>query len=135
MLNVITQEGILLSLVSGSKSVHHRKSAILAMMSKPNSKTTTTQPVGIVAKMTIHHPHHYPPPPTTTHTNSMPAISQLYWPTFDKTLMVDFLAAMSSSRSDVVTKCVRSSVMKEFFSSIKSYNGVSRKPKGCFNEV
>ena len=48
-------------------------------------------------------------------------------------------AAMSSSRSDVVTKSVHPSVrpfvMKEFFFSIKSYNGVSRKSKGCFNEV
>ena len=50
-----------------------------------------------------------------------------------------FLAAISSSRSDVVTNSVRSFVrpfvMKEFFFSIKSYNGVSRKSKGCFNEV
>ena len=46
-----------------------------------------------------------------------------------------FLAAMSSSRSDVVTNSVHSFVMKEFFFSIKSYNGVSRKCKGCFNEV
>ena len=50
-----------------------------------------------------------------------------------------FLAAVSSSRSDVVTKSVRlfvhPFVMKEFFFSIKSYNGVSSKSKGCFNEV
>ena len=50
-----------------------------------------------------------------------------------------FLAAMSSSRSDVVTKCVRpfvrSSVMKEFFFSLRCYKGVSRKSNGCFNEV
>ena len=46
---------------------------------------------------------------------------------------------MSSSRSDVVTKFVRSfvrsSVMKEFFFSLRSYKGVSRKSNGCFNEV
>ena len=46
---------------------------------------------------------------------------------------------MGSSRSDVVTKSVRSSVclfiMKEFFFSLRSYKGVSRKSNGCFNEV
>ena len=46
-----------------------------------------------------------------------------------------FLAAMSSSRSDVVTQSVRSLVMKEIFFSLRSYKGVSWKPKGCFNEV
>ena len=42
---------------------------------------------------------------------------------------------MSSSRSDGVTKSVRSFVMKEFFFSLRSYKGVSRKSNGCFNEV
>ena len=50
-----------------------------------------------------------------------------------------FLAAMSSSRSDVVTQFVRSSVhplvMKEFFFSLRGYKGVSRKSNGCFYEV
>ena len=52
---------------------------------------------------------------------------------------VNFLAAMSSSRSDVVTQFVRSSVrsfvMKEFFFSLRSYKGVSRKSNRCFNEI
>ena len=38
---------------------------------------------------------------------------------------------MSSSRSDVVTQFVRPFVTKEFFFSLKSFNGVSRKLKGC----
>ena len=46
-----------------------------------------------------------------------------------------FLAAVSSSRSDVVTyfvsPSVRSSVTKEFFLSLKSFNGVSMVFKGC----
>ena len=46
-----------------------------------------------------------------------------------------FLAAMSSSRSDIVTQFVRPLVMKEFFFSLRSYKGVSRKSNGCFNEV
>ena len=46
-----------------------------------------------------------------------------------------FLAAMSSSRSDVVTQFVSSLVMKEFFFSLRSYKGISRKSNGCFNEV
>ena len=44
---------------------------------------------------------------------------------------VMFLAAMSSSRSDVVTHSVRSFVTKEFFLSLKSFNCVSRVFKGC----
>ena len=51
-----------------------------------------------------------------------------------------YMIAMSSSRSDVVTQSVCSSVrpsvrplvMKEFFFS---YKVVSRKSNGCFNEV
>ena len=54
-------------------------------------------------------------------------------------VLLRFLAAMGSSRSDVVTKSVRSSVclfiMKEFFFSLRSYKGVSWKPNACFNEV
>ena len=46
-------------------------------------------------------------------------------------LVFRFLAAMSSSRSDVVTQFVRPFVTKEFFFSLKSFNGVSRKLKGC----
>ena len=46
-----------------------------------------------------------------------------------------FLAAMSSSRSDVVTHSVRSFVTKEFFLSLKSFNGVSGQFKGYFKEV
>ena len=42
-----------------------------------------------------------------------------------------FLAAMNSSRSDVVTHFIRLSVTKEFFQSLKSFNGVSRVFKGC----
>ena len=52
-----------------------------------------------------------------------------------------FLAAMSSSRSDVVTKCVRSCVRSsvpffllvslKFLLVLKSFNGVSRQFKGC----
>ena len=38
---------------------------------------------------------------------------------------------MNSSRSDVVTHFIRLSVTKEFFLSLKSFNGVSRKLKGC----
>ena len=47
--------------------------------------------------------------------------------------LVKFLAAMSSSRSDVVTQSVRSypffSVL-EVLSVLKSFNGVSRKIEG-----
>ena len=53
-----------------------------------------------------------------------------------------FLAAMSSSRCDVVTQSVRPFVrlsvllvMREFFFSLGSYKVVSRKSNGCFNEV
>ena len=43
---------------------------------------------------------------------------------------------MSSSRSDVVTQFVRLSIRHEdVFLLLKNYNGVSRKFKGCFNEV
>ena len=42
-----------------------------------------------------------------------------------------FLAAMSSSRSVVVTQFVGLSVTNEFFLSPKRFNGVSRKFKGC----
>ena len=52
---------------------------------------------------------------------------QCFW----KNLSSEFLAAMSSSRSDVVTQFVRPFVTKEFFFSLKSFNGVSRKLKGC----
>ena len=38
---------------------------------------------------------------------------------------------MSSSRSEVVTQFVCPFVTKEFFFSLKSLNGVSRKLKGC----
>ena len=48
---------------------------------------------------------------------------------------ITFLAAMGSSKIDDVTQFVHPFVVKNFFFSIKSYNGVSRKPKGCFNEV
>ena len=49
-------------------------------------------------------------------------------------LQIFFLAAMSSSRSDMVTQSVRPSVLLvslEFFLILKSSNGVSRKFKGC----
>ena len=46
-------------------------------------------------------------------------------------LSIEFLAAMSSSRSDVVTQFVRSFVTNEFFLSPKRFNGVSRKVEGC----
>ena len=53
--------------------------------------------------------------------------------------MKEFLAAMSSSRSDVVTQSVSSLVSplvkKKSFFSLSSYKGVSRKSNGCFNEV
>ena len=46
---------------------------------------------------------------------------------------------MTLSLSPFVRPFVRSSVrpfvMKEFFFSLRSYNGVSRKSNGCFNEV
>ena len=49
-----------------------------------------------------------------------------------------FLAAMSSSRSDVVTQCFRSCFRScvpffsfSVFGVLKSFNGVSRKFKGC----
>ena len=51
------------------------------------------------------------------------------------------LAAMSSSRSDTLTHCIRLCQYKEFFLSLKSFNGVSRKLKEglkfkeCFKKV
>ena len=35
----------------------------------------------------------------------------------------------------LLSSLVNLSVMKEFFFSLKSYNGIIRKSKGCFNEV
>ena len=56
-----------------------------------------------------------------------------------------FSAAMNSSRSDIVTQFVRSSVTKEFFNAKRgkevtmvfqgSFNGVSRKFHRCFKKV
>ena len=53
-----------------------------------------------------------------------------------------FLAAMSSSRSDVVTQCVCSCVLtlvsivfQGSFKGVYSLKGVSRKSQGCFKEV
>ena len=55
-----------------------------------------------------------------------------------------FLAAMSSSRSDVVTKCVRVSVCVslfsllvslEFYLVLKCFKGVSRVFQECFKNV
>ena len=55
-----------------------------------------------------------------------------------------FLAAMSSSRSDVVTQCVRVSVRVslffllvslEFYLVLKCFNGVSRVFQECFKSV
>ena len=55
---------------------------------------------------------------------------------FFELVKCSFLAAMSSSRSDVVTHSVspfvRLSVRNQgVFSKLKSFNGVSRKFKGC----
>ena len=43
--------------------------------------------------------------------------------------------SLSPSVRSSVCPFVRPLVMKEFFFSIRSYNGVSRKSHGCFNEV
>ena len=58
--------------------------------------------------------------------------------------ILSFLAAMSSSRSDVVTQCVRVSVcmfaapfflVVSFSLVLKSFNGVSRMFKGCLKFI
>ena len=85
---------------------------------KPNLTNLTKHSLQLEVRHSSHlgHPPLYPTY-TPQHTNST------------------FLAAMNSSRSDVVTRFVCPFVTKEFFFSLRSYKVVSRKSNGCFNEV